>query len=158
MLALYRCGRQVEALRVYRELRRLLAEDVGLEPAPALAALETAILQQSPQLEWRPAASAEPPVQAATPAAATATPVAPGRDLESLTGGPVTVLFTDVEASTDLRTRHGDDAAQQLLRGHEELVREQVRAHDGIEVKALGDGFMMAFSSARRALACAVAV
>jgi DNA-binding SARP family transcriptional activator len=157
MLALYRCGRQVEALRVYRDLRRLLAEDVGLEPAPALAALETAILQQSPQLEWRQAAPVEP---AATPATAVGVeptaPVAPA--LESLVGGPVTILFTDVEASTDLRTRHGDETAQQLLRGHEELVRDQVRAHEGIEVKALGDGFMMAFGSARRALACAVAI
>ena len=162
MLALYRCGRQVEGLRAYRELRQLLAEDVGLEPGPALAALETAILQQSPQLEWRPVAPAEPHVQAAAPPptvvpAPIPTP-APASTLESLAGGPVTILFTDVEASTDLRTRHGDDAAQELLRGHEEVVRDQVKAHGGVEVKALGDGFMMAFGSARRALACAVAI
>ena len=163
MLALYRCGRQVEALRVYRELRRLLAEDVGLEPGPALAALETAILQQSPQLEWLPAAPPpEPGVGAAAPAppvvVAPTPPPAPPPPLESLAGGPVTILFTDVEASTDLRTRHGDEVAQGLLRGHEEVVRYQVRAHGGIEVKALGDGFMMAFGSARRALASAVAI
>ena len=160
MLALYRCGRQVEALRVYRELRRLLAEEVGLEPGPALSALETAILQQSPQLEWRPAAPPEPHVEAAAPApGVVAAPIpAPAPPLESLAGGPVTILFTDVEASTDLRTRHGDEAAQELLQGHEEVVRDQVKAHGGVEVKALGDGFMMAFGSARRALACAVAI
>lgn len=55
MLALYRSGRQVEALRAYRELRQFLTEEVGLDPSPALAALETAILQQAPHLEWRPA-------------------------------------------------------------------------------------------------------
>ncbi len=55
MLALYRSGRQVEALRAYRHLRQFLAEEVGLEPSPALAALETAILQQAPHLEWRAA-------------------------------------------------------------------------------------------------------
>ena len=53
ILALYRSGRQVEALRAYRDLRQFLAEEVGLEPSPALAALETAILQQAPHLEWR---------------------------------------------------------------------------------------------------------
>ena len=162
MLALYRCGRQVEALRVYRELRKLLAEDVGLQPGPALSALETAILQQSSQLDWRPVASPEPHVQGGTPPsavlAASIPPVSSGPPLESLAGAPVTILFTDVEASTDLRTRHGDEAAQELLRGHEEMVRDQVKAHGGVEVKALGDGFMMAFGSARRALACAVAV
>ncbi|HZI38747.1 MAG TPA: BTAD domain-containing putative transcriptional regulator [Acidimicrobiia bacterium] len=159
MLALYRCGRQVEALRVYQELRRLLAEEVGLEPGPALATLETAILQQSPQLDWRPAAAPEPPVRSGPAPVAVPAPLHPaGPPLESLAGGPVTLLFTDVEASTDLRTRHGDEAAQDLLRRHEELVRDQVKAHGGVEVKALGDGFMMAFGSARRALACAVAI
>jgi DNA-binding SARP family transcriptional activator len=57
MLALYRSGRQVEALRAYRDLRQFLADEVGLEPSPALAALETAILQQAPHLDWRDPAS-----------------------------------------------------------------------------------------------------
>ena len=70
MLALYRSGRQVEALRAYRDLRRFLAEEVGLEPSPALAALETAILQQAPHLEWRdpgPAPSLVTPTATARP-------------------------------------------------------------------------------------------
>jgi DNA-binding SARP family transcriptional activator len=53
MLALYRSGRQVEAVRAYQNLRGFLANEVGFEPSPALAALETAILQQAPHLEWR---------------------------------------------------------------------------------------------------------
>ncbi len=85
-------------------------------------------------------------------------PPASTPDLEALAAGPVTILFTDVEASTELRTRHGDHVAQQLLRRHEEVVRGEVAAHGGVEVKALGDGFMVAFGSARRALACAVAI
>ena len=72
--------------------------------------------------------------------------------------GPVTILFTDVEGSTDLRTRRGDVAAQEVLREHERLVRSCVGDHGGREVKGLGDGFMVAFASVRRALACASAI
>lgn len=74
----------------------------------------------------------------------------------SLPEGTVTLLFTDVEGSTDLRTREGDDVAQELLRTHEGLLREQVERHGGQEVVFMGDGFMIAFGSTRKALTCAV--
>jgi class 3 adenylate cyclase len=45
-----------------------------------------------------------------------------------------------------------------VLREHERIVREALRAHGGAEVKALGDGFMASFSSATRALECAIAM
>jgi DNA-binding SARP family transcriptional activator/ABC-type transport system substrate-binding protein len=51
MLALYRSGRQAEALRVFADLRRRLVAELGLEPAPALQQLEQAILRQDPSLE-----------------------------------------------------------------------------------------------------------
>ncbi len=47
---------------------------------------------------------------------------------------------------------------QQVLRGHNDIVRHQIGAYGGFEVKSLGDGFMLAFSSARRALQCAMAI
>jgi len=77
---------------------------------------------------------------------------------EELPEGTVTVLFTDVEGSTGLTTSRGDEAARDVLRAHEELVRQQVQEHDGREVKAIGDGFMVAFGSARKAVACAVGI
>jgi class 3 adenylate cyclase len=54
--------------------------------------------------------------------------------------------------------RLGDRRWLELLREHNALVRSEVRAHGGFEVKAQGDGFMVAFSSARRALSCAIAI
>ena len=50
MLALYRCGRQAEALACYREGRRLLVDQLGIEPSPMLQQLERAILRQDPAL------------------------------------------------------------------------------------------------------------
>lgn len=51
MLALYRSGRQAEALEAYREARRALVDEMGLEPGRALQELERAILRQDPQLD-----------------------------------------------------------------------------------------------------------
>ncbi len=77
---------------------------------------------------------------------------------ERLPEGPVTILFSDVEGSTDLRTERGDTVAHRILRSHEEIVRRCVEAHEGREVKALGDGFMVVFVTVRKALACAIAI
>jgi YVTN family beta-propeller protein len=51
MLALYRSGRQAEALEVYRDARRTLADELGLEPSPTLQQLERAILSHDPALQ-----------------------------------------------------------------------------------------------------------
>lgn len=72
--------------------------------------------------------------------------------------GPVTILFTDVEGSTDLRTRLGDAAAHRLLRQAETIVRAKLEDYGGVEVKAMGDGHMVWFASPRKAVACAAAI
>lgn len=62
MLALYRCGRQAEALRSFGRLRQVLAEQLGIDPSHDLVRLEEAILLQKPELDWaRPPA---PPARA----------------------------------------------------------------------------------------------
>ncbi len=73
-------------------------------------------------------------------------------------GAVHTILFTDVEGSTALTQRLGDAKARELLREHERMVREALKAHGGSEVKTMGDGFMASFSSATRALECAIAM
>ena len=72
--------------------------------------------------------------------------------------GTVTILFSDIEGSTALNERLGDVRWLELLREHNRLVREQVTACAGFEVKSQGDGFMIAFPSARRAIQCARAI
>ena len=72
--------------------------------------------------------------------------------------GTVTVMFTDIEGFTAMTERLGDQKAQDILHIHNAIIREQVAAHQGFEVKSQGDGFMLAYSSARRALECAIAI
>ena len=55
MLALYRCGRQAEALDAYRRARETLVEEIGVEPGPELQRLHEAILRQEPSLDVDPA-------------------------------------------------------------------------------------------------------
>jgi class 3 adenylate cyclase len=73
-------------------------------------------------------------------------------------GAPLTILFTDVEGSTALTQRLGDAKTREVLRAHERIVREALKAHGGSEVKTMGDGFMASFPSATRALECAIAM
>ena len=59
MVALYRSGRQAEALQAFQAARRVLGEELGIDPSPWLRRLEADILRQTPSLDWTP-----PPVQA----------------------------------------------------------------------------------------------
>jgi class 3 adenylate cyclase len=68
------------------------------------------------------------------------------------------ILFTDVEGSTALTDRLGDAKARELLREHERITRDALKAHGGSEVKTMGDGFMASFGSATKALECAIAI
>jgi DNA-binding SARP family transcriptional activator len=61
MLALYRSDRQAEALRAYQDLRRVLGDELGIEPSRELASLEEAMLLQRPELEWKAAAPSGTP-------------------------------------------------------------------------------------------------
>jgi hypothetical protein len=72
--------------------------------------------------------------------------------------GTVTIMFSDIEGSTAMNERLGDRRWLELLREHNVVIREKVNAYGGFEVKSAGDGFMLAFQSARRALECAIAI
>ncbi len=72
--------------------------------------------------------------------------------------GTVTIVFTDVVGSTRLVSRLGDHGAHELFDRHRRSVRAIAERHHGHEVSLQGDGFMLAFSGARAAVECAIAI
>jgi class 3 adenylate cyclase len=115
MLALYRAGRQGEALGAYRRARSLLADELGVDPGPELRRLEAAIVAQDPELE-APATQHVPSVTRA-----------------------VTFLLTDIEGSTAAWETDADAMALALAR-HDELVEQVVTSRGGRLIKTRGEG------------------
>jgi predicted ATPase/class 3 adenylate cyclase/DNA-binding winged helix-turn-helix (wHTH) protein len=145
MLALYRTGRQAEALRTYTRVRELLADGLGIAPGTELRDLEQAILGQSPELDLAPRTA--PDLVDASRAVPHGNPTLPS--------GTVTFLFTDVEGSTRLWDEHPEEMRTALAR-HDEILRDAVEQHDGRIVKTTGDGLHAAFALAHDAVAAAL--
>jgi WD40 repeat protein/DNA-binding SARP family transcriptional activator len=126
MLALYRCGRQAEALRAYQKTRTYLAEELGLEPSPQLQELERRILNQDASLLLEP----ELLVQA------------------------LAFLLTDIEDSTVLWELH-TEAMRSAVAEHDRIVMTAVEAAGGRLVKRVGDGVDLAFADVGAAVTAA---
>ena len=129
MLALYRGGRQVEALAVYRDARKRLDEEQGLEPGEALQRLERAILKHDPELD------------------APATTAARVADTPTVRSGrrTVTVLFADVSGSTELGESLDPEALRDLMSTFFEEMRSAIERHGGTVEKFAGDEVMAVF-------------
>jgi predicted ATPase/DNA-binding SARP family transcriptional activator len=145
MLALYRSGRQAEALESYRTARKTLADELGIEPSPALRELEQAILTQDRRLGS--AAGAADYGRAIAEAVPGSRPAAPS--------GTVTFLFTDIVEGSRAWEEH-PELMRAARRRHDELVREAVTGRSGYVFKKLGCAFASAFSEAGAAIAAAV--
>src|SRR3990170_6794383 len=65
---------------------------------------------------------------------------------------------TDVVGHTEMMRRLGDGPGREVLREHERITRETLKANGGTEVKTMGDGFMASFASVAKAVECAIAL
>ena len=101
-----------------------------------------------------------PPTPPSTASASTPDPDAPASEAPGAqpfaTDGTVTILFCDMVDYAGMTERLGDQASRALLHDHHRIVREALGRHGGREIKVQGDGFMLAFGGAARALRCAV--
>ncbi|WP_104150814.1 BTAD domain-containing putative transcriptional regulator [Mycobacterium intracellulare] len=115
MLALYRAGRQGEALGAYQRARGLLADELGVDPGPELRRLEAAIVAQDSSLD-----------------------IAVAQHVPSVTRA-VTFLLTDIEGSTAAWEAEAGARAVALAR-HDELIEHVVTSRGGRLIKTRGEG------------------
>jgi predicted ATPase/DNA-binding SARP family transcriptional activator/class 3 adenylate cyclase len=127
MLALYRSGRQADALGAYRQARRQLVDQLGIEPGPELAELEHRILDHDPML--------------VTPAGTRVVGYRRANGASGVAEGwyPRTFLLTDIVDSVSMWEHEPGSMAQAVAR-HEALIRDAVDTAGGEIVRTKGEG------------------
>jgi DNA-binding SARP family transcriptional activator/class 3 adenylate cyclase len=168
MLALYRSGRQAEALDAYQRVHAYLSGELGLEPGSELKALQAGILNQEQSLATPSSGADGAPFQgppgdrlSATAAAVGQIPsddergTVPDRGLP-LTGGAgrrarkvVTVLFSDVTGSTALGKELDPEVFRGVMDRYSAEIRSTVERHGGTVEKLIGDAVVAVFGIPR---------
>ena len=160
MLALYRCGRQAEALEDFREARQKLIDELGVEPGAALRELHEAILRQDSSLDV-PAPPSETArtesgqgVSSASEQHGPSTRGNGGAEIPVETGAPrrartarkvVTILFADLVDVTGLTRRLDPEALHRLTSRYFDEMRAVLERHGGTVELYLGDAVMAIF-------------
>src|SRR5439155_10734411 len=145
MLALYRSGRQAEALAAYREARRVLVDELGIEPGRALQEVEQAILRQDPAIDLPPPSVAESRREpGAAPPATPSTELAAGMREERKV---VSVLFVDLVGFTARAELADPEDVRAALRPFHAAAKREIERFGGTVEKFIGDAVMAVFGA-----------
>ena len=137
LLALYRAGRQAEALEAYQAARNALVDELGIEPGQRLRELHQQILTQDPALDLPAPAAA---TKHAEPAAARAQ-----AQRRPATRKTVSILFCDLAGSTELGERLDPESLRGLMARWFGAMCQPVDRHGGTVEKFIGDALMAVF-------------
>ena len=155
--------RATEALNLVR-VRQKLERLGAARPAPAerepVAAIAEGLAESGASVEAPSLGGAPIEPEGAALDTVAASALSRAREVGALASldGTVTIMFSDIVESTTLYETLGDLRGSELIRTHNEIFRREVAAHRGHEVQTFGDSFMIAFSSVRRAVLCAIAL
>src|ERR1700687_3265495 len=72
--------------------------------------------------------------------------------------GTVTIMFTDVEGSTQMLSSRGFTLSHEIMKAYESIIEEKISEHAGRRIKGLGDGVMVSFGSSRHAVECGIGI
>jgi DNA-binding SARP family transcriptional activator/class 3 adenylate cyclase/tetratricopeptide (TPR) repeat protein len=143
MLALYRSGRQAEALEVYTNTRRTLVDELGIEPRPALRQLEGSILRQDAELDLQPAPR-EPIWEPPRPPSITAPESWLPEERRT-----ITVMFVDVTVSTSSGHAPDAEAVRPLVARFVSTAAAVLIGHGGSVEEVAGDAIVGVFGFPR---------
>src|ERR671939_339709 len=134
MLALYRSGRQADALELYRATRRLLADELGLDPSSELQRLERLVLTHDAEL-------APPRFEARVELPPAPTPPPEPERLRRT----VSIVFGDVAGSTSLGERLDPETLHGVLDRYSDTCADVLERHGGTVEKFIGDAVVAVF-------------
>ena len=141
MLALYRSGRQAEALDVYHRAREILDRELGVDPGRELETLQRAVLDHDPTLDL--AAATAPEVVGARPPRSAAPPIPILRSRD--TRRTVTTLMADMRGSSLTGESIDPESARVSLDRSFEAMRAVVERHGGAHEQVVGDALLAVF-------------
>jgi class 3 adenylate cyclase/tetratricopeptide (TPR) repeat protein len=152
MTALYRSGRQAEALESYQHGRGVLVEELGIEPGRSLRELHQEILRQDPKLDLATTGATAPEAPRSASVGRGAEPVElAGNVLPAPRSGAVdarkvvTVVFADVTGSTALAEELDPESLRHLMSRYFEETKAAFERHGGTVEKFIGDAVVAVF-------------